>query len=129
MRRDYFHLRYENRKSDYVRQTPTIRESALERASQKCEICGWRLAIEVLQVHHKDRNTKNNSLDNLQILCPTCHAFLHFQEKTGFFTPVVDKAKYLLGQKRKNLRYNYTMGNTEGGLEIKDSNNSVTHTF
>lgn len=27
-----------------------------------------------LEIHHIDGNRKNNSLDNLQILCPNCHS-------------------------------------------------------
>lgn len=52
-----------------------------------CADCGWNKFPEVLQVHHIDRNVKNNSLDNLVVLCPTCHNTRHFLEKTGLFTP------------------------------------------
>lgn len=42
-----------------------------------CEICKnttW-LGKEIpLQVHHIDGNTKNDDINNLQILCPNCHA-------------------------------------------------------
>lgn len=43
----------------------------------KCEICGlseWMGKPIPLELHHKDHNRYNNALDNLQILCPTCHA-------------------------------------------------------
>ena len=43
----------------------------------KCEICGitnWLGNPLSLQLHHKDGNRENNSLDNLQILCPNCHS-------------------------------------------------------
>lgn len=44
---------------------------------QECETCHiseW-LGEEVpLELDHIDRNSKNNSLENLQILCPLCHA-------------------------------------------------------
>ena len=43
----------------------------------KCEICGlseWLGKPIPLELHHKDHNRYNNALDNLQILCPTCHA-------------------------------------------------------
>ncbi len=39
-----------------------------------CNRCGF---AEVLEVHHKDRNRLNNSIDNLEILCPNCHAMEH----------------------------------------------------
>ena len=44
---------------------------------EKCEICGigeWIGKPITMQIHHKDGNNKNNSIDNLQLLCPNCHA-------------------------------------------------------
>lgn len=43
----------------------------------KCEICGntiWNGVPIPLELHHIDGNHYNNSWDNLQILCPNCHA-------------------------------------------------------
>lgn len=43
----------------------------------KCEICGisiWQGKQLPLELHHIDCNHFNNSLDNLQILCPNCHS-------------------------------------------------------
>lgn len=43
----------------------------------KCEICGvseWMGKYISLQLHHKDGDHNNNSLENLQILCPNCHS-------------------------------------------------------
>jgi len=45
----------------------------------KCELCGWGEVNPFsgkvpLEVHHKDGDKNNNSRDNLQILCPNCHA-------------------------------------------------------
>lgn len=51
-----------------------IREGYKE---EKCECCGlieWLGKKIPLQLHHKDGNELNNSLENLQILCPNCHA-------------------------------------------------------
>ena len=48
-----------------------------------CERCGWKLRPQVLQIHHKDRNNKNNSLDNLELLCPCCHEVEHYDNKDG----------------------------------------------
>ena len=42
-----------------------------------CEMCGiteWNGKPLVMQIHHKDGNTKNNCLDNLMMICPNCHA-------------------------------------------------------
>ena len=45
----------------------------------KCEECNFDNPL-ALEVHHKDRNRKNNNLDNLQLLCCNCHTIKH---KTG----------------------------------------------
>ncbi len=46
----------------------------------KCECCGlseWMGKPIPLELHHKDFNHYNNSLDNLQILCANCHMQAH----------------------------------------------------
>ena len=44
----------------------------------KCEKCGcdgnWQDGIIALELHHKDGDNTNNELNNLQYLCPNCHA-------------------------------------------------------
>lgn len=42
-----------------------------------CERCG---ATTRLQVHHKDRNPLNDSVENLETLCSTCHHTEHTVE-------------------------------------------------
>lgn len=44
---------------------------------EKCECCGnteWMGKKIPLEVHHKDGNRFNNNIENLEILCPNCHA-------------------------------------------------------
>ncbi len=41
---------------------------------EKCHNTEWNGQPIPLQIHHIDGNHFNNSLDNLQILCPNCHA-------------------------------------------------------
>lgn len=45
--------------------------------------CGYSERVEILQVHHLDRDRTNNTLNNLQILCPRCHDLIHFLSKSG----------------------------------------------
>lgn len=52
----------------------TIRKAHLKSA---CETCGSKSR---LGLHHKDRDRMNNSPENLQTLCPTCHTRLHWVE-------------------------------------------------
>lgn len=44
---------------------------------KKCECCGlteWNGKAIPLELHHINGNNRDNRLDNLQILCPNCHA-------------------------------------------------------
>jgi hypothetical protein len=43
----------------------------------RCEMCGlteWRSVPIQLELDHIDGNRSNNSLSNLRMLCPNCHA-------------------------------------------------------
>ena len=43
----------------------------------KCESCGlttWLNQEIPLEVHHKDGNRYNNTIENFELLCPNCHA-------------------------------------------------------
>ena len=42
-----------------------------------CDECGSKTK---LQIHHKDKNYKNNNLNNLAVLCFKCHRDLHSKE-------------------------------------------------
>lgn len=44
---------------------------------QVCADCGYRERPEILQAHHKDEDRTNDDLDNLELLCPNCHAIRH----------------------------------------------------
>ncbi len=37
-----------------------------------CERCGYA-KMEILHLHHKNRDRTNNNPQNLEILCPNCH--------------------------------------------------------
>jgi endogenous inhibitor of DNA gyrase (YacG/DUF329 family) len=52
------------------------RKIALQNYGKKCRICDYDI-VEVLQVHHKDCDRSNNSLENLDVLCPTHHWEYH----------------------------------------------------
>lgn len=44
----------------------------------QCQRCGFDRVPEILVVHHRDRNRNNNHPDNLEVLCPNCHAIEHY---------------------------------------------------
>lgn len=44
----------------------------------QCERClnsEWLGQLIPLELHHKDGDRTNNSLDNIELLCPSCHSF------------------------------------------------------
>jgi transposase len=59
-------------------------QKAMTEADQdlyKCERCGYISTTTKLGIHHKDRDRLNNSIDNLEVLCSTCHASHHIKER------------------------------------------------
>lgn len=65
-------------KQDFVKSHILKQKLIKEKLKEnKCEICGlseWLGKPIPLELHHKNCNHYDNSLDNLQILCPNCHA-------------------------------------------------------
>jgi len=60
---------YKDGNSDY-------RGRALSEYEKYCNRCGYS-NIDALEVHHIDRDRKNNSLSNLEVLCANCHSIEH----------------------------------------------------
>ena len=57
----------------------SIRNYLFNKVNYKCEECGFegynkRTGKTILQIHHIDGNSANNREENLQVLCPNCHA-------------------------------------------------------
>lgn len=50
----------------------------------KCERCGFS-DKRALCIHHKDKNPKNNSEENLELLCWNCHQIWHYEDKSGIY--------------------------------------------
>lgn len=58
-----------------------------------CQRCGWGHEPAILHRHHKDRNRRNNSPTNIEILCPTCHVLEHFQAGDSIWSAKHSKPK------------------------------------
>lgn len=61
-------------------QTNKIKLKLLEEGYKeyKCENCGlteWLGKPIPLELHHKDGNRTNNTIENFALICPNCHAF------------------------------------------------------
>lgn len=56
----------------------TARKSMANRGMlTRCNRCGYSEHPEILGVHHRDRDHSNNSMENLEVLCPNCHSIEH----------------------------------------------------
>lgn len=62
--------------SSYTRAT-NLKKHLISLRGNKCESCfneTWLGKPITLEIHHKDGDRTNNSLDNLILLCPNCHS-------------------------------------------------------
>lgn len=50
-------------------------EGYFEKRCCRCGLTEWLGNPIPLELHHKDGDKNNNSLENLEILCPNCHYF------------------------------------------------------
>lgn len=63
----------------------SYRNKALKNYPNKCNRCGYSNNINVLVVHHKDRDRENSNILNLEILCRNCHYEEHIND--GYSIP------------------------------------------
>lgn len=60
-----------------TRTKESVKKNLVQLRGHECEQCHnteWNNKPIPLQLHHIDGNRANNNLDNLQLLCPNCHA-------------------------------------------------------
>jgi predicted nucleic acid-binding Zn ribbon protein len=56
----------------------TIKTYLIHTRGHKCEKCNntsWMNNPIPLECHHKDGNRNNNTVENVEIVCPNCHVF------------------------------------------------------
>ena len=88
---------------EYLEKSTNIKSSILRKKliesgvkEDRCEICGiseWQGVKLPLELHHKDTNHYNNSLENLQILCPNCHSIQEGNSGAAIGTKVKKEVK------------------------------------
>lgn len=72
--------------ADYKHQAARrLRTRLLDERGARCEQCGYAEVPGVLELHHEDRNRRNNDGANLKVLCPTCHAVDHYAKGDGAY--------------------------------------------
>ena len=71
------HMKIHKRVFMDLKTDKTRREYLIRERGRRCEIClqiEWMQKLIPLELDHKDGNPENNNKDNLQIICPNCHA-------------------------------------------------------
>lgn len=72
-----------------------------EKYNNQCCKCGWNEINPYtgkipLEIHHKDGDYKNNSEDNLELLCPNCHSLTSTYKNAGNHDGRKERSKYKL---------------------------------
>lgn|SRR6185437_2595484 len=52
-------------------------EFQIDRKNCNREVCGYMEYECCLDIHHKDKDPNNNSLENLKVVCVMCHRKIH----------------------------------------------------
>jgi len=66
-----------NSPKDKVKSQRSLKVRLLNQRGKSCERCSYN-KYEILQVHHKNRDRENNKFENLELICPNCHAEEHY---------------------------------------------------
>jgi len=75
---------------DKVKSQRLLKLRIIQQRGGACERCSYA-GLAILLVHHKDRNRMNNDLENLELICPNCHAQEHYLEKSWLNDKVVSQ--------------------------------------
>ena len=51
-----------------------LKEGFKQHVCERCGLSEWQASPIPLELHHLNGNNKDNRLENLQLLCPNCHA-------------------------------------------------------
>lgn len=85
-----------------------VRRYMFEKFNYCCEKCGFNKVNQytgnpILQLHHKDGDCKNNIEENLEVLCPNCHALTdNFGSRNKNSTRIDRRTKYYRTEKTKH---------------------------
>lgn len=70
-----------------------IRDGYKKENCERCGISEWQGSPVVLELDHIDSNPNNNVIENLQILCPNCHALETKERRNHKKKKVIDARK------------------------------------
>ena len=91
-------------KSNYI----YLRKYDKQRLNSRCLIC--KKMFYVLEIHHIDRNRKNNKEDNFIFVCKKCHTSIHhsylkeFDRIKNKVSPNAQEKKLLIRKYQSSLK-------------------------
>jgi hypothetical protein len=83
-------LRYSSREPIPAKKKQEVRE----RARNKCEVCHKKPYCVTLEFHHKNMKNNDNSLSNLQLLCPNHHKQKHASARRKYYRDILGREYY-----------------------------------
>lgn len=69
--------------TSYKLKLKLFKDGLKEKICESCNLSEWLGEPIPLELHHIDGNNANNSLENLQVVCPNCHAKTDFYRGRG----------------------------------------------
>lgn len=81
----------EIKKFENLLRPDSIKKRLIKYNDHKCQKCNrktWNKLPIALELHHIDGDNRNNSKNNLELLCPNCHAQTHSWRKRGATAPL-----------------------------------------
>ena len=105
----------------------------------KCEICGKKFSVSVLQHHHivpKEKGGSDNLLTNVLVVCGTCHDMAHkgFYKQKELREKIKKRSKKVVEQikaiesRRRSLRRR-KKGDSHTGFELDVSSIDIPDPF
>lgn len=64
-------------RKDKVKNYQALKNRLWSSGKEICERCGYG-KFKILEVHHRNRDRSNNNIENIELLCPNCHAEEHY---------------------------------------------------
>lgn len=87
-------LRREN--GEWDNSISNYRSKAMQTYEQKCLCCGWDEDPRILEAHHIDEDRTNGKIENLCLLCPTCHRKITL----GYYTLDINTCQLIIKQEK-----------------------------
>lgn len=84
---------------EWLNSHSSYRKRAFQAYPHKCLVCGWNEDERILEVHHIDENREHNEIENLCILCPTCHRKItlgYYYLENSKLLPVLDEEEIII---------------------------------